>query len=68
MVYSWEERNDMIFCYYISNRDANAASELYLQTYMERRQPDKRVFAKLEANLKLYGSFNKPKEAKKKDK
>lgn len=66
MVYSWEERNDMIFCYYISNRDANAASELYLQTYMERRQPDKRVFAKLEANLKLYGSFNKPKEAKKK--
>lgn len=64
MVYSREEKNDMLFCYYSCNRDVNAASELYLLTYMERRQPDKRLFAKLEANLKQYGSFSKPKDAK----
>lgn len=64
MAYSREEKNDMLFCYYSCNRDVNAASELYLLTYMERRQPDKRLFAKLEANLKQYGSFSKPKDAK----
>lgn len=62
MVYSNEERNDMLYCYYNCNRDVDRASELYLQTYMERRQPPKKMFAKLEANLKQYGSFLKPKE------
>lgn len=36
---------------------------MYFQTYMERRQPDIRLFAKLESNLRTYGCFSKPKHS-----
>lgn len=66
MSYSSDERNDMLFCYYVSNRNVNAASQLYYQSYMERRQPDVRLFAKLESNLKKYGAFTKPQNVRNK--
>lgn len=65
-MYTNEEKNDMLFCYYASNRNSNEASEMYLQRYMERKQPDKRLFSKLENNLKQYGSFMKPNDEKQK--
>lgn len=63
-MYSNDEMNDMLFCYYASNRNVNQASEMYLQRFMERRQPDKKVFSRLEKNLRRYGAFMKPKGEK----
>lgn len=61
-MYTNEEKNDMLFCYYNQNRDAQAAANLYFETYMERRQPHHRIFRQLENNIRLYGSFTKPKD------
>ncbi|XP_066260796.1 uncharacterized protein [Euwallacea similis] len=36
------------------------ANELYLNTYPERRQPEKRIFQTIKNNLVNYGSFKKP--------
>lgn len=63
-MYSNEDRNDMLFCYYASDRNSDRASNMYFERYPERRQPDKRLFSNLETNLKKYGSFTKPKDVK----
>lgn len=53
------ERYDMLKCYILANENSQAASELYFNTFPERRQPDNRMFQTLKSNLINYGSFKK---------
>lgn len=59
-MYENYEKVDMLKCYFLSNENSDAASELYLNRYPERRQPDRRIFQVLKSNLSNYGSFTKP--------
>lgn len=53
------EKYDM-FCLYVKfNKSATRAAEHYGTLYPERRQPDIRMFKRLDENLKQYGSFVK---------
>lgn len=59
-MYEHFEKFDMVKCYILANENANAASELYFNTYPERHQPDSRIFQSLKNNLIQYGSFKRP--------
>lgn len=54
------EKYDMHVAYIECQKNVIDASELYFQRYPERRQPDKRIFKKLDSNLIEYGCFVKP--------
>ena len=54
----------MVRCYNLANENTQAASELYLNTFPERRQPDKRIFQTLKNNLVSFGTFTKPRVKK----
>lgn len=59
-MFSNEDKFDMVACFISSNQNCSVTERMYLQKYPERRQPNKRTFKKLVANLKAYGSFKKP--------
>lgn len=64
VVYSIEENYDMFIVFIDSQRNSELASELYLNRFPERRQPDSRIFERLDFNLQRFGSFNKPRSKK----
>lgn len=51
---------NMIECYIESGKNKVEAANLYFQRYPERRQPDCRIFERLQSNLCDFGSFCKP--------
>lgn len=53
------EKFNMLEVYILSDKNVDAAAELYFNRYPERRQPDRRIFKKLENNLQNFGSFDK---------
>ena len=59
MVFSREEKRDMIRVYYSCNRNSTIALRRYLEEYPERQQPDRRIFQKLYRNLREHGQFKK---------
>jgi Helix-turn-helix domain (DUF4817) len=59
-MYENYEKYDMLECYIESNKNSNAAGDLYFNRYPERRQPFRNMFGKLQHNLRNYGSFAKP--------
>lgn len=59
-MFSNEEKFDMVACFISSNQNCCVTERMYLQKYPDRRQPNKRTYRKLVANLKAYGSFKKP--------
>lgn len=60
MLFTFEEKRDMVRIYYISNRNSKSAGERYLLEYPERQQPHYSYFANIDNNLAQYGSFVKP--------
>jgi len=54
----------MLECFIKSNRNAEVALNSYSENFPERRQPTIRYFAKLVKNLRLNGSFEKPRPKK----
>lgn len=48
---------NMIECYIESGKNKVEAANLYFQRYPERRQPDCRIFERLQSNLCDFGSF-----------
>lgn len=64
--YSNEEKFDMISCYILSNNNSFSALRMYANKYLERKQPDVKMFRRLTLNLKNYGSFKKPCRTRKK--
>ena len=61
IMFTNEERRDMLRIFYSSNRNSFTTAQRYLETYPERRQPGIRYFSKLDNNLAQYGAFEKPK-------
>lgn len=64
MSYENYEKYDMLECFIQSNNNCDIASEIYLNHYPERRQPNKTIFKRLKENLIHCGSFNKPRPKK----
>lgn len=62
MEFTNDEKVDMIFVYAKCMRNPNNAIQLYANLYPEKRVPNARYFAKLERNLREYGSFSIPKK------
>lgn len=60
MVYENYEKCDMLQCYFETQLNSEAASELYFQRYPERQQPNKVIFKRYLENLREFGSFQKP--------
>ncbi|XP_071056990.1 uncharacterized protein [Onthophagus taurus] len=60
MNYENFEKFDMLECYILQNKSSELAAELYFNRYPERRQPNAKIFSRLEKNLKTFGSFKKP--------
>ncbi|KAJ8970934.1 hypothetical protein NQ317_016743, partial [Molorchus minor] len=58
------EKSDMLECIIQNNNNSEAACELYINRYPERRQPDKRIFPRLKENLINNGSFKKSRPTK----
>lgn len=59
--YSISEQYDM-FCNYIKcYKNPHLAAQTYQANFPERRQPDIKVFKRLDENMQLYGSLKKPK-------
>lgn len=54
------EKLNMFECYIESNKNKDAALDLYFERYPERQQPEKQIFQRLYHNLSEYGSFVKP--------
>lgn len=54
------EKFNMLECYIESNKNAQAARNLYFERYPERQQPSRDVFVRLAQNLQNFGSFTKP--------
>lgn len=54
------ERYNMIECYVESGKNKDAAANLYFQRYPERRQPNCKIFQRLETNLCQFGTFCQP--------
>lgn len=50
----------MVECFIESGKNKVAAANLYFERYPERRQPDCRIFERLQFNLSEFGSFTKP--------
>jgi hypothetical protein len=58
------EQYDM-FCTYIKlNKNSNLAGQEYLNNFPERRQPDVRVFSRLDVNMQQYVCLKKPSREK----
>lgn len=66
VMFSNEEKFDMLSCFILSYRNCYEAERMYLMKYPERRQPNRRTFSKLVTNLKEYGAFKKPVLSRKK--
>lgn len=60
MPFSSEEKRDMLEIYYLSHRNVQITSEIYLQRYPERQQPAPNYFLFLHRNLAEFGAFSKP--------
>lgn len=60
MVFSNQEKRDMMKLFYKSDSNTERTAEMYLQLYPERIQPARTLFKKLDRNLTEYGSFKKP--------
>lgn len=60
MLFSNEEKRDMLKLYYKLDRNSARTSEMYLHTYPERQQPDRTLFKKLDEHLAEFGAFQKP--------
>lgn len=56
--YTNGEKMDMLRIFIRSNDNPREASVRYLNSYPERRQPNPRIFSRLEANLRRIGCFN----------
>lgn len=54
------ERYDMVCAYIRCNKNSRRASEEYFNNFPERRQPNIKIFKKLDQNLKAHGCFSKP--------
>lgn len=54
------EKYDMLECYIETNKNSADASDLYFNRYPDRRQPNSRIYSRLQENLINYGSFDKP--------
>lgn len=54
------EQYDM-FCVYIKcNKNSRRAAQVYLNSFPERRQPDVKIFSRLDLNMQEYGCLRKP--------
>ena len=62
MEFTNEEKRDMVKLYYKNDRNSVKTSEVYLNSYPERRQPHRTLFKLLDRNLAEYGSFEKPRQ------
>lgn len=54
------EQYDMFCAYITCNKNSRRASETYLNNFPERRQPDIKVFKRLDFNMQQYGCLKKP--------
>lgn len=62
MVFTNEEKRDMLQIFYNSNCNTTVASNRYYQMYPERQQPDRTLFLRLHRHLGDHGSFNTPRQ------
>lgn len=62
-IYQNFEKYNMLECYIECQKNSQEACNLYFERYPERRQPDSRIFLRLENNLINFGAFKteKPK-------
>lgn len=58
-----DEKTNMLDLYFKSNRNSIVAAARYALEYPNLRQPNIRIFQKLESNLRNFGSFTKPRSA-----
>lgn len=56
-----EEKTEMILIYGECRRNSRLASRVYTERFPNRRCPDHKIFASLQRNLQIHGSFIKPK-------
>lgn len=56
-----DHRTDMFEIYILSGKCGRAARRLYQQRFPDRLAPSHHKFSRLERNLRIYGSFKKPK-------
>lgn len=59
MVFSNEEKRDMVRIFYLCQLNESRAAEMYLEQYPERHQLSPRLFLKLDRQLRDSGSFGK---------
>lgn len=64
MLYSNDEKTDMLFLYAKCNRNATAAKNMYSELYPERRRLEIKIFRQLERNLRDFGAYCKNKSKK----
>lgn len=60
--YTDEEKTDMLTVFIQSHQNSVLAAEQYRRLYPHRAQPFRTYFRKLEAHLKRFGSFKKPRQ------
>lgn len=61
MIFSNEEKRDMLNIYYLCHLNTKNAAEMYFHQYPERRQPTPVLFLRLDRRLREDGTLKKKK-------